>query len=119
MTLGDYSEKTLENAVQKLFEKHGLELCLMRCGCCYPQWAMWMLRARSLDKTQQYGIRLEYEHGIVTNWTRDCGEGKWHSVAHALARCRSCTLSHIDQLEEIDIKMPHSIDEMVVLGDLA
>ena len=118
MTSSNYSEKTLENAVQKLFEKHSLELCLIPCGCHKAQWNMWVLRARSLDKTQYCSIRIEHEDGRVTNWTRDCGEGKWHSTAHALARCRRCTLSYVDQLEEIDIKMPHSIDEMVVLGDL-
>ncbi len=120
MTSSNYSEKTLENAVQKLLKNYGLELCLIICSCCKSRWNMWMLRARSLDKTQHYGIRIEHEDGKVTSWVKDYGEGKWHSIAHALAKCRRCILIHIlDGREEIDIKMPHSIDEMVVLGDLA
>lgn len=125
MTSSNYSEKTCKNAVQKLFEKHGLELCLRLWGSHKPHWDMllhWnmlVLKARSLDTALQYDIWIEHEDGRVTNLVKDYGEGKWHSIAHALARCRRCTLSNIYQLEEIDIKMPHSIDEIVVLGDLA
>lgn len=112
-----FSEHDVKYALRRLFKQEGLEVSTKRRGLYEIRWTGKALRGKKM-----FSICFLGADGW-SSWTKeDTLKGRWLIAAEAIARGGGYLTYPLDdpRLSKVKfVKMPKSVEEILVMGDLA